>query len=163
MRNLAVEQMLESLKGKSVVEQLRERGIGALKKRHYPDTFNARGQLTPFTTPAGYMTIEVNARDPFEEWLMTVGHELGHTFVYGIPQDDEVVPFELWPKLTKRERRLLKKSLDWRVNAYIGYKHERSEEKLCERFAEAWLKQGSNRHELEELLQQLVEREKVYL
>lgn len=148
MPSRVIEEMLEALKGESVKEQLQQRWIGAILKKNYSD--KVHGQLITFTIPSrGYMEIEVNARDPLEEWLITVGHELVHTFEFGIPESGKLIPLKFMPRLTRKEKVLLKNSRDWRINARVAYYRRRREEKVCEEFANAWLQIGNNYQELE--------------
>ncbi len=155
MPSRVIEEMLAILKGKSAKEQLQQRWIGVILKKDYPD--KVRGQLITFTIPSrGYMEIELNAHDPVEEWLMTVVHELGHTFEFGVLQDGKLIPLEFTPRVTRKEKALLKNSPDWRINARVAYYHRRREEKVCEEFANAWLQSENNYQELRKLLMPLI-------
>ena len=72
------------------------------------------------------MFVEINGHTSFDDWLMTIGHELCHSF-------EDTQGIGLTSADTNEE------NLDEWV------------EELCEEFSRRWLRTGTNYHEIREL------------
>lgn len=144
-----MEKYLAELSGKSVVEQIRQRRVKAV----IADSVANVGLFGD-----GY-SIRFRRAKPEEEQLLDFGHEICHLFGYN-------------PEEVSGAGRPLEEEFYFEQGAYydyflnLPYDYDMvwdEEEKFCEAFAEAWLKQRNNREEARVLIQKALADEKEIL
>lgn len=111
---------LKQLDRISVVEQLKNRMVVQIVKR--PLLFYGAMALTDCKTG---LVVFLSHRYEMDQWLKTMGHEIGHSFFF-----------------EKRGLRVVRTC-----------RHSDAEEDFCDIFSEKWLLCGNNASETEELLE----------
>ena len=138
-----VERFLRRLNGKTLLEQFQSQHIRYLEKSKW---LNPKGgRLVPVdgnNESRAYFRIWYCPKDPVEEILLAVGHELGHSFGFDSKDPDKLKP--IWPH-----------------RSFLNPEYKEVE-KFCDAFATAWLEDLYTRETLTRVIVQCVEQGEIF-